>query len=163
MGNIVPDWIRKPVQRISQAMTGTGSDHDETAVDDVRPRVLCVDDNPKVLKLLKRQLGVRYDLHIAQTAHDALALIASAGPFDAIISDLRMPDVHGLTFLKKAREVAPTTPRIILTGLPDPTTMSVARSAGAAESLIVKPWTREELIQAVDSAVQRRRDQAAAV
>ena len=155
MSNFVPDWIKKPVQRLSDAMQRP----DESAVgnDEPRPRVLCVDDNPQVLRLLKRQLGARYDLHIAQTAQDALALLANDGPFDVIVSDLRMPEVHGLTFLKQAREIAPTTQRIILTGLPDPATMSVARAAGGAECLIVKPWTRDELIAALDGAVQRRR------
>ena len=72
-----------------------------------RARVLCVDDNPQVLRLLKRQLGTAYDLSIAQTAQDALALMAAGEPFDVIVSDLRMPDVHGLTFLKKgARAVS---------------------------------------------------------
>lgn len=164
MSNIVPDWLRRPVRAIAEAVHGSEKPPQaaaaQSAPEDGQPRarVLCVDDNPQVLRLLKRQLGTAYDLSVAQTAQDALAQMAAGEPFDVIVSDLRMPDVHGLTFLKKARELSPATERIILTGLPDPTTISVARSAGGAEQLIVKPWTKSELVEAVENAVRRRRE-----
>ena len=163
MNPSVPEWVRHPVRAIADAINGTASAAQASAPPAepetlVRPRVLCVDDNPQVLRLIKRQLEAKYDVRIAQTAQDALAQLAGGESFDVIISDLRMPDVHGLTFLKMARELYPTTERIILTGLPDPTTMSVARAASGAEQLIVKPWTRIDLAQAVENAVGRRRE-----
>ena len=164
MSNIVPEWMRRPVRAVADAIHGSDRPHEASApapsAGRPRARVLCVDDNPQVLRLLKRQLGDAYDLSIAQTAQDALALMAAAEPFDVIVSDLRMPEVHGLTFLKKARELYPSAERIILTGLPDPATMSVARAAGGAEQLIVKPWTRAELVAAVEHAILRRRESA---
>lgn len=166
MSPSVPDWVRHPVRAISDAINGAQPEAvppsgsvEPAAV--VRPRVLCVDDNPQVLRLLKRQLEERYDVAIAQTAQDALSQLAEGAPFDVIISDLRMPEVHGLTFLKMARERYPNTQRIILTGLPDPETMSVARSASGAEQLIVKPWSRSDLMLGVESAVARRRESLA--
>ena len=159
----VPEWMRHPVRAIANAFNRTPARSRESVAAaepevKVRARVLCVDDNPQVLRLLKRQLEVMYDVSIAQAAPDALALLKEAGAFDVIISDLRMPDVHGLTFLKMARELYPKTERIILTGLPDPTTMSVARHASGAEQLILKPWTRNDLALAVENAVRRRRE-----
>ena len=165
MTNIVPEWMRHPVRAVTEAIHGSDRPNEVAAsvagVARPRARVLCVDDNPQVLRLLKRQLGDIFDLSIAQTAQDALALLSAEAPFDVIVSDLRMPEVHGLTFLKKARELYPSTERIILTGLPDPATMSVARSAGGAEQLIVKPWTKTELVAAVEHAVLRRQESAA--
>lgn len=166
MSPSVPEWVRHPVRAITDAITGTNSDAVDQA-DTVEPasvaraRVLCVDDNPQVLRLLKRQLENQYDVGIAQTAQDALAQLAEGAAFDVIISDLRMPDVHGLTLLKMARELYPDTQRIILTGLPDPATMSVARAASGAEQLIVKPWSRSDLMLAVENAVVRRRESLA--
>jgi CheY-like chemotaxis protein len=159
----VPEWMRHPVRAIADAISGTPARSHEpvTAAEAgvvVRARVLCVDDNPQVLRLLKRQLEGKYDVSIAQTAQDALAVLKEGEAFDVIISDLRMPDVHGLTFLKMARDLYPNTERIILTGLPDPTTMSVARNASGAEQLILKPWTRNDLALAVEHAVRRRRE-----
>lgn len=165
MSNL-PDWVLRPARAIADAMQGQEKDqgdaHAPQRTDEGPPRarVLCVDDNPQVLRLLKRQLGDTYDLALAQTAQDALVQMESGAPFDVIVSDLRMPEVHGLAFLKKARELYPDTERIILTGLPDPATMSVARAAGGAEQLIVKPWTKAELIEAVENGVRRRRESA---
>ena len=166
MANIVETFLLRPIRAVARAI-GAGRQEGKPVTltlassDGVRPRVLCVDDNPDILRVLKRQLGQRFDLSIAQTANDALALMGRA-PFDVIISDLRMPDVHGLVFLKKARQLAPSSERIILTGQADPTTMSVARGAAGTEVLINKPWSKDELIEAVDSAVQRRRAKGAA-
>ena len=165
MSNL-PDWVLRPARAIADAMQGpehaTGDVNPAERTDDgpAKARVLCVDDNPQVLRLLKRQLGDAYDLALAQTAQDALVQMETSEPFDVIVSDLRMPEVHGLAFLKKARELYPDTERIILTGLPDPATMSVARAAGGAEQLIVKPWTKTELIEAVENGVRRRREAA---
>ncbi|CAN5894486.1 hypothetical protein BH11GEM2_BH11GEM2_25020 [soil metagenome] len=161
----VPEWVRHPVRAITDAFSGQAEGAEPAAAPGpaavVRTRVLCVDDNPQVLRLLKRQLGDTYDVAVAQTAQDALAQIAEGAAFDVIISDLRMPDVHGLTFLKMARDRYPATQRIILTGLPDPATMSVARTASGADQLIVKPWSRNDLMLAVEHAVTRRRESLA--
>ena len=168
MNPSVPEWVRHPVRAIADAIGGASAQSEEEALapapepaSTARARVLCVDDNPQVLRLLKRQLSDAYDVSIAQTAQDALAQLAEGTSFDVIISDLRMPDVHGLTFLKMARELYPDTQRIILTGLPDPATMSVARAASGAEQLIVKPWSRTDLTLAVENAVARRRESLA--
>ena len=123
----------------------------------LKPRVLCVDDNPTILKVLERQLGDPYQVSTAGGSEQALEAIERDGPFDVIISDLQMPGAHGLTFLTRARTLAPDTERIILTGFPDPTTMAVARSAGGAAKLLTKPCSTQDLRAAVDEAVARRR------
>ena len=162
----VPEWVRRPLHAIADALGGTTPEAPEAAPASppevvARARVMCVDDNPQVLRLLKKQLEDRYDVSVAQTAQDALTMLAASAAFDVIISDLRMPDVHGLTFLKMARELYPSTERIILTGLPDPAAVSDARASSSAEQLIVKPWTRTDLSLAVESAVLRRRESLA--
>lgn len=166
MSPSVPEWVRHPMRAISDAINGAQAEPVEEPraappASVARARVLCVDDNPQVLRLLKRQLEETYEVHVAETAQDALAQLAEGAAFDVIISDLRMPDVHGLTFLKMARDLYPATPRIILTGLPDPATMSVAREASEADQLIVKPWSRNDLTLAVQHAVDRRRESLA--
>ena len=163
MSPSVPEWVRHPVRAINDAIAGSNSEAPEPVeaaepVSVVRARVLCVDDNPQVLRLLKRQLEGSFHVAVAQTAQDALSLLRDDETFDVIISDLRMPDVHGLTLLKMARELYPTTQRIILTGLPDPATVSAAGDPSGAEQLIVKPWSRADLMLAVEQAVARRRE-----
>jgi DNA-binding NtrC family response regulator len=165
MASIVETFLRRPIGALASAITGAaGSETDSTshAAGGARARLLCVDDNPDILRVLKRQLGQRYDLSLAQTAAAALALIASSRPFDVIISDLRMPEVNGIEFLRQASQVAPDAERIILTGQADPITMSVARGAAGAVVLMTKPWSMEELIGVVEDAVSRRREAVAA-
>jgi CheY-like chemotaxis protein len=161
----VPEWVRHPVRAITDAISGTQQQAEEQPpaepAEVIRARVLCVDDNPQVLRLLNRQLGDLYDVCIAQAAQEAMAVLAEGKAFDVIISDLGMPDVNGLTFLKTARDLYPSTQRIILTGLPDPAAMSGVRADGAAEQVIVKPWTRQDLLLAVENAVARRRESLA--
>jgi CheY-like chemotaxis protein len=161
----VPEWVRHPVRAITDAIGGTHQQAEEQPAAEpaevIRARVLCVDDNPQVLRLLNRQLGDLYDVSIAQAAQEAMAVLAEGKAFDVIISDLGMPDVNGLTFLKTARDLYPSTQCIILTGLPDPAAMSGVRADGAAEQVIVKPWSRQDLLLAVENAVARRRESLA--
>lgn len=146
------DWFRAVSGRDSQEVAAQ-----ESAPSSAKARVLCVDDNVKVLRVLERQLERTYDVMVAESSDEAIEALTQFGPFDVIISDLRMPKVHGLTFLNHAREIAPETERIILTGLADPATMAVARSAGGAFKLLTKPCSPEALMAAIDEAVTRRR------
>jgi CheY-like chemotaxis protein len=59
------------------------------------PRILCVDDEPRVLEGLERTLGATYDVAIATSGAEALGLLASEGPFAVVISDMRMPRMNG--------------------------------------------------------------------
>lgn len=152
--------MKRLVRAIARAIQGprkTRRDNEDHRVGSnvTRPRILCLDDNPRVLRLLRRQLGAMYEVVITQSAEEALSIIATVHTFDVIVSDLEMPGTHGLSFLKQAREISPTTESIILTGLSDPATMAVARSAGKSAQLLTKPWSEAALMEAIDRAVRR--------
>jgi CheY-like chemotaxis protein len=122
-----------------------------------RPRVLCVDDDDAVLKLLHRQLSGTYDVTIAHSGSEGIVALQEQPPFDVIVSDLKMRQVSGLAFLQRAQEIAPETARIILTGFLDPTTKATARSAGRALKMLTKPYDVRELRAAIDEGVALRR------
>ncbi len=160
MSSHVPDWVRRPVQKIADALNNPARPAPEVGAPErgagePKARVLCVDDNPQVLRLLQLQLG-DYDVAAADSADNALALLAAEAPFDVIITDLRMPGVSGPAFLKQAREQYPTTERIILTGSLDPDTMASVPGKDGGEQVILKPWTKAALVDAVSSAILRR-------
>ena len=125
------------------------------ATDGNRPRVLCVDDNLDMLHLLQRHLQREYQVVTASDGMSALAMLESGLSFDAIISDLRMPGLHGVTFLKEAHRIAPGIPCIILTGQDDPITRATARTAAGAEWLLFKPYSKSELFSVVREATSR--------
>lgn len=80
----------------------------------MRKKLLIVNDEPNTLKVLKAALGKDYEIKTARKAEEALSILNSEG-VDIILSDFKLPDMDGIELLKKAKEVLPTTPFIIIT------------------------------------------------
>ena len=75
------------------------------------PTILFVDDEPNILKTLKRLfLDQDYDLHTANSGQEALDLIDTGIHPTVIVSDQRMPEMSGAEFLAKAKKKAPDSP-----------------------------------------------------
>ena len=81
-------------------------------------RVLFVDDEPLILAGLKQALyrqRSRWQMFFVESADAALALLAE-GPFDVIVTDMRMPGKDGAALLQEVRSRYPDTARIVLSG-----------------------------------------------
>jgi len=72
-----------------------------------RYRILIIDDEIALLRVMKRQLKAEHDVVTARGAEAGLELIESSGPFDAIVCDLMMPDVDGVEFCRRLRACHP--------------------------------------------------------
>jgi YesN/AraC family two-component response regulator len=87
---------------------------------DARFRILFVDDEPLILEGLRRTLrrhAEHWTAAFATGGDEALEVLAEADPpFDAIVSDLRMPGMDGLTLLGRVREAYPAMTRVLLSG-----------------------------------------------
>lgn len=79
-------------------------------------KVLCVDDEANILHMFQRTLGRRYVLFVADSAENALDILAEQADIGVIISDYNMPGMNGVEFLKRARQISPNTVQIMLTG-----------------------------------------------
>ena len=77
--------------------------------------ILCVDDEPNILRSLNWLLRKDFDVLTAPNGHEALALVRQ-NDFDVIISDQRMPGMTGVEFLREVSRVSPRAIRILLTG-----------------------------------------------
>ncbi len=64
-----------------------------------RARILVVDDEILLLEVMRRVLGVDYEVVTASDGHEALLQIAEGAPFDFIVCDLTMPGMSGADFL----------------------------------------------------------------
>jgi DNA-binding NtrC family response regulator len=118
-------------------------------------RILIVDDDPHFLRVLARILsGENFHVASAGGACDALELVKSA-QFDLIISDLRMPECDGLSFLEALRQGGSNVPVIILTAYGEVDTYLAAMNAGATEYLN-KPIHSDELLRVVRSCLRSR-------
>jgi DNA-binding NtrC family response regulator len=119
-------------------------------------RILLVDDDPHFLRVLARILsGEKFLITSAAGACDALELVKSA-QFDLIISDLRMPECDGLSFVQSLRRGGNNVPVIILTAYGEVDTYIDAMNAGATEYLN-KPIRSAELLKVVYSCLRSRR------
>ena len=118
-------------------------------------RILVVDDSPDTLELIQRNLALQgYAVHTAASAADALALLGSM-PVDLVVTDVRMPGLSGIDLVREVRMRHPEIELIVITGY--------ATIEGAVEALqlgawdyLAKPFTDEELFQAVRRVLARR-------
>ena len=107
-------------------------------------RILVVDDEPKLSKLVAEMLQ-RDGHEVTRTVggRDALVSIA-AKTFDAVLTDLRMPDVDGMAVLRAARAKTPAPEVVVMTAFGTAESAVEAMKAGAADYLL-KPFLMDEL------------------
>ena len=106
--------------------------------------VLIVDDEKDNLEALKRLLRSDYQITTCESPLEALKLLTRS-PFHVIISDQRMPEMTGVEFLEKAKDVCPLTTRILLTGYTDIESVIGAINRGNIYRYVAKPWDQEDL------------------
>lgn len=122
-----------------------------------RPRILCVDDEPLVLQGLRRTLRPHFEVTIAQDGLMGLGALREDAPFAVILSDMRMPGMDGARFLTRAREVAPDSVRILLTGHADLESALAAVNHGQIFRFLTKPCPPEDLLCALQAGAEQFR------
>lgn len=118
-----------------------------------RPRILCVDDEARVLASLSRVLRAWFDVSTAESAAKGLEAIRDEEPFAVVISDMRMPGVDGATFLAAVKQLTPDTVRILLTGHADLEASVRAINRGGIFRYLQKPCPPDVLRATLDDAV----------
>ena len=115
-------------------------------------RVLIVDDDPGVRKVLRRILtGAGYVVEEAEEAFQALDSLDTSPP-DAALLDIKMPGMDGLGLMENLRQRGLEIPIVVLTGHGDEFTSGQCLEAGAA-GYLTKPPDRADLLLAVRGAV----------
>lgn len=121
------------------------------------PHLLIVDDDAALLQALPQALHLRMvdvEIDTVDTAVAALELIQKHD-YDAIISDIKMPGMDGLTLLERIREVRPKTPTLLITGHGEHG-LAVQALRGGAYDFIQKPIDRDYFVAALRRAIQTR-------
>jgi two-component system probable response regulator PhcQ len=116
--------------------------------------ILIVDDEPNILAMLNRLLRTEdREIILAENVTDGLEKLKGRGGVDLVISDNRLPDITGVDFLVKVRQLYPDTIRILITGYPDLDAAVKAINKGQVYRFITKPWENEELKLIVKQAL----------
>lgn len=120
------------------------------------PKVLVVDDEPRLRKALSLQLqAAGYDADSAEDGKVALERLQS-GLYDCVISDLRMPNLSGEQLLAELQKINPSLPVIFVTAHGTVQVAVKAMQEGAVDFL-EKPYNQEDILKAVRKAVDRKR------
>ena len=118
-------------------------------------RLLLVDDDPSLLKLLGMRLTSEgYQVTTAASGPEALRLLQK-DQIDLVISDLRMDEMDGLALFGEIQKRNPSLPVIILTAhgsIPD----AVSATQQGVFSFLTKPVDRDALYKAIDDALAQR-------
>ena len=107
-------------------------------------RVLCVDDEQNVLDALERNLGEFYEVITANGGEAGIAALGEQGPFDVVISDMRMPGMSGEETARRMRAQGLETPIVALTANAFEDDRRACLAAGMNDFL-VKPLTPDAL------------------
>jgi len=119
----------------------------------MKPTVLFVDDEPKVLATLKRMFMRDCEVLVANEGTMALELLQRR-QVHVVVCDQRMPGMSGIEVLQAARQIAPQTVRVVLTGYADLEAAIDAVNKGEVYRYVSKPWSNEELLVTVLAAAK---------
>ncbi|NTU79725.1 MAG: response regulator, partial [Chloroflexales bacterium] len=122
-------------------------------VDQPRPAILVVDDEPAVTRTIARSLRDRFTVFTANTADVALNLIARE-PIALILTDQRMPDMSGVQLLERARDLRPEALGILISGYTDASALVDALNLGNVRGFLPKPWDIHQLRRQIDQALR---------
>jgi serine/threonine-protein kinase len=117
-----------------------------------KARLLVVDDEERILSALKSIFHARYHVFATTDGNKALEFMKKY-QMHVVISDQRMPIMPGVELLRQAREISPSSVRILLTGYSDLASIVGSINDGEVYRFISKPWNNQELQQTVAEAV----------
>jgi response regulator RpfG family c-di-GMP phosphodiesterase len=123
----------------------------------MKAKILCVDDDPNILEGYQRQFRKLFDIHTADGGEAGLQAIRQDGPFEVIVTDMKMPGMNGIDFLIQSRRIAPDSVRMMLTGVADLQVVIDALNEGHIYRFLTKPCDSYDLTKALNAAVVQHR------
>jgi len=121
-------------------------------------RLLLVEDNPADARLfrelLKEITTAQFDITVSARLSEALTKL-HGGSFDVVLTDLSLPDSHGLEAFRELHSAAPTVPVIVLSGVDDETLATSAVREGAQDYLVKSRSDPHLLVRSIRYAIER--------
>ncbi len=123
-------------------------------------RILVVDDEPNMLRLLKTILMDKtgYEVETTNNPLEVEKLLKEQGPFDLVVTDLKMPLVDGIDLIDIIKRINADIPIIIITAYGTMETAEEAIRKGAYD-FITKPFRKENILITIRRALEWKRMQ----
>jgi DNA-binding NtrC family response regulator len=119
--------------------------------------VVIVDDEEMVLTSLSAYLSLETDWEVKTFTSAKAALdYIQKNPVGLVMSDYLMPEMDGISFLGKVRQMKPEVPRIILTGYADKENAIKGINEVGLYQYLEKPWDNEGLRIAIRNGLEKR-------
>ena len=119
--------------------------------------ILFVDDETSILRALERTAEASGWPVVAISSPVEALKTFETREYSVVISDFRMPQMDGVDFLARVREIAPDTERILLTAYADEEALERGINDAGISRFLRKPWKREMLVAILGQAVQQSR------
>ncbi len=119
----------------------------------MKERILIVDDEENVLSAIRRNLRNEFAIYVASSGQDGLNILEKHGPFPVVVSDMRMPGMDGIEFLKQTQKKFPDTVRIMLTGNADQDTATKAINEGHVYQFLNKPVNLKKFVRIIQTGI----------
>jgi len=119
------------------------------------PKILYVDDEEINLELLELTFMNDFQVITAESAEEGLRQLALNPDIHVVISDLKMPVMNGLDFIKEVKKNNPEKVCMLLTGFMESEIMLEGFNKELIFRYLMKPWGRDELLETVQEALIR--------
>ena len=123
----------------------------------VKPALLFVDDERRVLTSMRAMFRREYDVLLANSGYEALEILEKRDDIHVVVSDQRMPGMTGVELLATVKGDYPSSMRILLTGYADLDAVEASINESEVFRYLMKPCPTDELKEAVALAVQAAR------
>ncbi|MBN2401420.1 MAG: response regulator [Spirochaetes bacterium] len=118
-------------------------------------KILFVDDDENILSSFKRQFYGIYTVLTAISGEDGLSTIEKEAPVALVVSDYRMPEMNGVEFLSKVREISPNTVRFMLTGQADMDAVIKVINEGRIFRFLTKPCLPDLMKKNIEDGIEQ--------
>lgn len=112
--------------------------------------ILVLDDEIEITKAIARDLRRHAIVKTCTSPSEALDALREQ-EFSVIVSDLQMPEMDGLEFLKLCAEIQPDAQRLLLTAFADLASLETSINRAKLNQLMTKPWEPDDLQSAVET------------
>ncbi len=118
-----------------------------------KPTILYVDDDQFNITLFEFNFKNEFEILNATSGSEALQLITDHDEINAIVSDVRMPEMDGIEFIKKVKETRESLPCFLLTGYGGAQEVVDAIDQNLIVGYFSKPFDKENIIATLKSTI----------